>query len=280
MDQYGFLLTPYRKVKSGKVTGKVEYLRADEEMQAVFAPPSVLSSSSPGGKIKNGLVLARKGGELAHVLSDEVGYIDISPKQIVGVSASLIPFLEHDDANRALMGSNMQRQAVPLLKTEPPFVGTGMEEVVGQNSSMVVRAENSGVVTAVDSTKIVINHTDEYKLKKFEGLNERTCLNQKPIVSLGDRVKAGQILQMVAVRPRVSWLSVKMCWWGLFLLTDLTLKMRLLSVKNCARTIALPAFTLTSLQLRFVKPAWARKNLLVIFPILAKRHCETLMKGE
>ena len=194
VDAYGFLLTPYRKVKDGKVTGQVQYLRADEEMKAVFAPPSVVASDGNGGKIKKGLVLARKGGELAHVFSDEVGYIDISPKQIVGVSASLIPFLEHDDANRALMGSNMQRQAVPLLKTEPPLVGTGMEKVVGQNSSMVVRAENSGVVTAVDSTRIVINHTDEYKLQKFEGLNERTCLNQKPIVKLGDKVKASQII--------------------------------------------------------------------------------------
>ena len=107
---------------------------------------------------------------------------------------ALIPFLEHDDANRALMGSNMQRQAVPLLKTEPPLVGTGIESVVGQNSSMVVRAQNSGIVTAVDSNKIVINHTEEYKLKKFEGLNERTCLNQKPIVALGEKVKAGQII--------------------------------------------------------------------------------------
>ena len=194
VDEYGFLLTPYRKVKDGKITGEVEYLRADEEMKAVFAPPSVVHSDRDGGKIKKGLVLARKGGELAHVLSDEVGYIDISPKQIVGVSAALIPFLEHDDANRALMGSNMQRQAVPLLKTELALVGTGIEKVVGQNSSMVVRAENSGVVTAVDSTKIVINHTDEYKLQKFEGLNERTCLNQKPIVALGDKVKASQII--------------------------------------------------------------------------------------
>ena len=121
-------------------------------------------------------------------------YVDISPKQIVGISASLIPFLEHDDANRALMGSNMQRQAVPLLKTEPPLVGTGMEEVVGRNSSMVVRAENAGVVTAVDATRIVINHTDEYHLAKFLGLNERTCLNQKPIVQLGEKVKAGQVI--------------------------------------------------------------------------------------
>jgi len=192
VDEYGFLLTPYRKVKDGKVTGAVVYLRADQELAAVFAPPSVVDTET--SKINKGLVLARKGGELAHVESDEVGYIDISPKQIVGVSAALIPFLEHDDANRALMGSNMQRQAVPLLVSEPPLVGTGMEKVVGQNSSMVVRAASSGVVTAVDAAKIVINHTDEYKLQKFEGLNERTCLNQKPIVKLGDKVKAGQII--------------------------------------------------------------------------------------
>jgi len=139
-------------------------------------------------------VLAMKGGELAQVSSDEVDYVDVSTKQIVGVSASLIPFLEHDDANRALMGSNMQRQAVPLLKTEVPLVETGMEKVVGRNSSMVARAERSGVVTAVDSQHIVINHTDEYKLDKFVGLNERTCLNQKPIVEFGENVKKGQII--------------------------------------------------------------------------------------
>jgi len=192
IDEYGFLLTPYRKVHRAKVTDKVEYLRADEEMKAIFAPPSAVDPDSD--KLTEGFVLARKGGELAQVSNDEVDYVDISPKQIVGVSASLIPFLEHDDANRALMGSNMQRQAVPLLKTEAPLVGTGMEKVVGQNSSMVVRARRSGLVTEVDATKIVINHTEEYHLAKFVGLNERTCLNQKPIVKLGDRVKADQII--------------------------------------------------------------------------------------
>ena len=192
IDAYGFLLSPYRKVKNSKVTDEVEYLRADEEMKAIFAPPSAVDPKS--SKITEGLVLARKAGELAHVSSEEVNYVDISPKQIVGVSASLIPFLEHDDANRALMGSNMQRQAVPLLRTEPPLVGTGMENIVGQNSSMVVRAEASGTVTSVDATKIVINHTDEYNLEKFVGLNERTCLNQKPVVKLGDKIKSGQII--------------------------------------------------------------------------------------
>jgi DNA-directed RNA polymerase subunit beta len=192
IDEYGFLLTPYRKLKNGKVTEQVEYLRADEEMKAIFAPPSAVDFDS--GKLKEGFVLARKEGELAQVASDDVGYVDISPKQIVGISASLIPFLEHDDANRALMGSNMQRQAVPLLRTKPPLVGTGMEGIVGQNSSMVVRAENSGVVTDVDATRIVINHTDEYRLAKYIGLNERTCLNQMPTVKLGEKVKAGQVI--------------------------------------------------------------------------------------
>jgi len=192
MDEYGFLLTPYSKVKSGKVTDEVEYLRADEEMKAVFAPPSSVDRQT--NKITKGFVLARKSGELANVSSDEVDYVDISPKQIVGISASLIPFLEHDDANRALMGSNMQRQAVPLLRTEPPLVGTGMESVVGQNSSMVVRAKNGGVVTAVDATHIVINDTDEYNLAKYIGLNERTCLNQQPIIQLGEKVKTDQII--------------------------------------------------------------------------------------
>ncbi len=192
VDEYGFLLTPYRKVKNGKVTDEVDYLRADEEMRAIFAPPSAVSPET--GKLMKGLVLARKGGELAQVSSNEVDYVDVSAKQIVGVSASLIPFLEHDDANRALMGSNMQRQAVPLLKTEPPLVRTGMEGVVGENSSMVVRAKTGGVVTAVDSTNIVINLTDEYKLAKFVGLNERTCLNQQPVVKLGEKVQTGQII--------------------------------------------------------------------------------------
>jgi DNA-directed RNA polymerase subunit beta len=192
IDEYGFLLTPYGKVKNGKLTDEVSYLRADEEMRAVFAPPSAVDPKTR--KIREEMVLARKAGELAQTLRTEVDYVDVSPKQIVGVSASLIPFLEHDDANRALMGSNMQRQAVPLLRTEAPLVGTGMEEVVGANSSMVTRALNSGTVTAVDATRIVINHTDEYHLEKFVGLNERTCLNQTPIVQLGDKVKAGQVI--------------------------------------------------------------------------------------
>jgi DNA-directed RNA polymerase subunit beta len=192
VDEYGFMLTPYRKVKNGKVTDEVDYLRADEDMKAVIASPGTVEPGT--NRIKEGTVLAMKNGVLTQVLNEEVNYIDVSPKQTVGISASLIPFLEHDDANRALMGSNMQRQAVPLMKTEKPLVGTEMEKIVGQNSSMVIRAQKSGTVTAVDATRIVINHTDEYKLEKFFGLNERTCLNQKPTVKLGEKIETGQVI--------------------------------------------------------------------------------------
>ena len=192
VDEYGFLLSPYYKVEKGKVTGSVAFLRADEEMKAIFAPPSAVDPET--NRIPEGMVLARQQGELAQVTHDEVNYVDVSPKQIVGLSDALIPFLEHDDANRALMGSNMQRQAVPLLKCQAPLVQTGMEEMAGRYSSMVVRAQKAGTVTAVDATKIVINHTDEYKLEKFFGLNERTCLNQRPIVKLGQRVEKDQTL--------------------------------------------------------------------------------------
>ncbi|MCC7351624.1 MAG: DNA-directed RNA polymerase subunit beta [Phycisphaerales bacterium] len=191
IDDYGFLITPYRVVKEGKVNGQVKYLRADEEMKSILAPPDVVDKDHG---LKKGLVLARVQGDLATVPSKEVQYVDISPRQTVSVSAALIPFLEHDDANRALMGSNMQRQAVPLLRTDPPVVSTGMEKPVALNSGMVVRAERAGVVTFVDATRILIDNADEYVLRKFVGLNERTCQNQKPIIKKGQRVKKGQII--------------------------------------------------------------------------------------
>src|SRR5690242_20056355 len=191
LDEYGFLITPYRVVKDGKVNGKHKMLRADEEMKAVLAPPDTVEKDH---HLKKGMVLARVQGDLATVPSKEIQYVDISPRQTVSVSAALIPFLEHDDANRALLGSNMQRQAVPLLRTDPPIIATGLEKPVAANSGMVVRAERAGVVTYVDSTRILIDNADEYVLRKFHGLNERTCLNQKPIVKKGQRVKKGQII--------------------------------------------------------------------------------------
>jgi len=193
VDEYGFLITPYRRVdKAGKVNGEVEYLRADEEMKTILSPPDAVDPKT--GKVIGEHIIARARGDLATVGPKEVEYVDISPKQTVGVSASLIPFLEHDDANRALMGSNMQRQAVPLLVTEPPMVATGMEREVAVNSGMTVLSRQAGTVTYVDAERIIIDNTDEYELRKFQGLNERTCLNQKPVVRLGQKVKKGQVL--------------------------------------------------------------------------------------
>jgi DNA-directed RNA polymerase subunit beta len=220
VDEYGFLITPYRKVERGKVNGQIVYLRADEEMRSTLAPPDVVVPARDAGelppaspaeeyftarrrqgdterksaRLKDGTLLARKRGDLQQATAEEIDYVDISPKQTVGVSAALIPFLEHDDANRALMGSNMQRQAVPLVRTDPPIIATGMERPVAENSGMVVKARQSGVVTHVDAQRVVIDHTDEYVLRKFVGLNERTCLNQKPIVRPGQRVKRGEII--------------------------------------------------------------------------------------
>ena len=193
VDDYGFLITPYRKVaKTGEVASEATYLRADEEMRQILAPPEAITDN--GNRIESGPQIVRAYGDLTSSDSTEVDYVDISPKQTVGVSASLIPFLEHDDANRALMGSNMQRQAVPLLRVAPPIVATGMEKAVAENSGMVVRAEQDGEVTYVDADRIIINGTDEYVLRKFEGLNERTCLNQKVIVKKGQQVKKGEVI--------------------------------------------------------------------------------------
>jgi len=191
IDEYGFLQTPYRTVNDDGSMGEVVHLRADEEMRATLAPSDTINED---GKLSKGAVLARVDGDLAQVPSKTVNYVDISPKQIVGVSAALIPFLEHDDANRALMGSNMQRQAVPLIKTQAPCVATGMEREVPKYSGMAVRATNAGVITYVDSQRIVVDNADEYVLRKFRGLNERTCLNQRPIVRLGEKVSKDQII--------------------------------------------------------------------------------------
>jgi DNA-directed RNA polymerase subunit beta len=188
VDDYGFLVSPYQKIEKGKATGEVEHLRADQEENKYMAPADFKRYS--GG---NRDVLARYNGDFRATRLDQLDFVDISPKEIVGVSASLIPFLEHSDANRALMGSNMQRQAVPLVRTEPPLVATGMEKPVAENSGMVIVADEEGVVEFVDGSRIVVDGR-EYRLRKFVRLNERTCLNQKPIVAVGQKVKKGQVL--------------------------------------------------------------------------------------
>jgi DNA-directed RNA polymerase subunit beta len=194
VDDYGFLVTSYRPVDKGRIRDEVRSLRADEEMESILAPADALRSGRGSGRITGDTVLSRVRGDLAQCAPGEIQYADISPKQVVGVSASLIPFLEHDDANRALMGSNMQRQAVPLLTTEPAIVSTGMERAVAENSGMVVRSLRKGTVTYVDAKRIIIDDADEYALRKFAGLNERTCLNQRPVVKPGQKVAAGQVI--------------------------------------------------------------------------------------
>ncbi|MEZ6017219.1 MAG: DNA-directed RNA polymerase subunit beta [Planctomycetota bacterium] len=191
LDEYGFLTTPYRKVENGYLTQQVDFLRADQETGQVMAPADVKVDAE--GKLLAKRVLARKDGDNYEVDPTEVHYVDVSPKQIIGVSAALIPFLEHDDANRALMGSNMQRQAVPLLQPEVPIVGTGMEKAVAHNSNMPIFAKKAGTVDYVDSRVIIVDG-HEYHTTKFRGMNERTTQNHRPVVEVGQQVAAGELL--------------------------------------------------------------------------------------
>ena len=198
VNDFGFIEVPYRKVVKGKVTETIEYLSAIDGEKYIIAEAT--SPLDKKGNLTGDTVSARVGGDFKMVSPQEVEYMDVSPKQIVGVSASLIPFLENDDANRALMGSNMQRQAVPLLQPESPIVGTGVEFVAARDSGAIVLAKRGGVVESVDASRIVVRTTanrggvDIYNIVKFQRSNQATCLNQKSIVNLGDAVHAGDIL--------------------------------------------------------------------------------------
>ncbi|HPP67131.1 MAG TPA: DNA-directed RNA polymerase subunit beta, partial [bacterium] len=205
VDEMGFIRTPYYRVKNGRILfEEVVYISADEEDNFVVAPPDVLYNSKTGQIIPEIIRVRSKGGEFTETPRDEIQLIGVSPKQVVSLSASLIPFLEHNDSNRALMGSNMQRQAVPLLKAEAPLVKTGIEKKVVFDSRIIVKALNSGIVSYVDAQKIVIEkdekgifpwqYHDEYYLQSFRRTNQDTCFHQKPIVSLGQHVEKGQII--------------------------------------------------------------------------------------
>ncbi len=203
VNQYGFIESPYRKVNKGKVTRDVVYLSAMDEGHYTIAQANEVLNKS--GKFEHDLITCRQAGDVLMVPSDEVDLIDVSPKQLVSVAAALIPFLENDDANRALMGSNMQRQAVPLIRAEAPLVGTGMEETVARDSGATIIVKRSGTVDQIDGTRIVI-HADEdkdnksapgvdiYTLQKFQRSNQNTCINQRPLVKVGDRVQPGDII--------------------------------------------------------------------------------------
>jgi DNA-directed RNA polymerase subunit beta len=196
LNEYGFIETPYRKVVKGKVTNKIEYLSADNEENYVIAQAAI--EIGKDGRIKEDRVMARLGDDVIIAEPGMVDYIDVSPMQIFSAAASLVPFLEHDDANRALMGSNMQRQAVPLINPEPPLVGTGMEEKVAKDSGVLILARDDGVVEDVSADHIRINYENEknytHYLYKFRRSNQGTCINQKPVVEEGEKVKAGQVI--------------------------------------------------------------------------------------
>ncbi len=202
INKYGFLETPYRVVNDGVVTNEIVYLNATREADHPVAQSSAVLDSS--NKLIEELVICRVSGEATLVTPMEVKYMEVSPTQLVSVAASLVPFLENDDANRALMGANMQRQAVPLLKSEAPIVGTGMEGLVAKDSGVTVLSKTDGVVYQVDAKKIVVKAIDEvsglpydlivYDLKKFQRSNHNTCINQKPLVNVGDKVKKGDII--------------------------------------------------------------------------------------
>ncbi|RUT33009.1 DNA-directed RNA polymerase subunit beta [Arsenicitalea aurantiaca] len=202
VNKYGFIETPYRKVVDGKITDDVVYLSAMEEAKHHVAQANATINSD--GQFADDLIVARHSGDVQLTPRELVDLMDVSPKQLVSVAASLIPFLENDDANRALMGSNMQRQAVPLLRAEAPFVGTGMEPVVARDSGAAIVAKRKGIVDQVDATRIVIRATEEtdasksgvdiYNLMKFQRSNQSTCINQRPLVVVGDHVEAGDIV--------------------------------------------------------------------------------------
>lgn len=202
INKYGFIETPYRKVVDHKVTNEVIYLSAMEESRYTVAQANAELDAE--GHFVEELVSAREAGEFLMAPREQITLMDVSPKQLVSVAASLIPFLENDDANRALMGSNMQRQAVPLVRAEAPFVGTGMEETVARDSGAAISARRAGIVDQVDASRIVIRTTGEieagkpgvdiYRLMKFQRSNQSTCINQRPLVSVGDYVNAGDVL--------------------------------------------------------------------------------------
>src|SRR5216110_3068778 len=202
INEFGFIETPYRRVTEGRVTDEIEFLTALKEEKFVIAQANAEIDRT--GKFVQERVSARKGGEFRMVAPEELHYMDVSPKQLVSVAAALVPFLENDDANRALMGSNMQRQAVPLLQPEAPLVGTGLEDVVARDSGSAIAARRPGVVDQIDATRIVVRATEEtdptkpgidiYRLKKFQRSNQSTCINQRPLVKVGDAVRQGDII--------------------------------------------------------------------------------------
>src|SRR4029077_15379360 len=204
VNEFGFVETPYRKIEGGALTQETAFYSALEEEKHVIAQANAPFDKK--GKFTDEMVSSRRGGEFVVEKPENVNLMDVSPNQLVSVAASLIPFLENDDANRALMGSNMQRQAVPLLVTQAPLVGTGLEAIVARDSGVTIVATRDGIIESVDANRIVVKaetaatstdvaaEVDIYTLLKYQRSNQNTCINQKPIVKVGDKVKKGDVV--------------------------------------------------------------------------------------
>ena len=239
-------------MREGKVTEEVAYLSAMEEQKYAVAQADTPIDAS--GHLVGDLIVCRHAGDVVFLPGDRVDYMDVSPKQLVSVAAALIPFLENDDANRALMGSNMQRQAVPLVRSDAPLVGTGMEAIVARDSGAAIAARRAGVVDQIDATRIVVRATEEtdaakpgvdiYRLMKFQRSNQSTCINQKPLVRVGDRVEAGRHHRRRSRRPiSAIWRSAGTCWSPSCPGTATTSRTRSCSPSASSRTTFSPRFT-------------------------------------
>ncbi len=284
VNKYGFVETPYRKVKDGRVTDEVIYLSAMEESRYTVAQANAPIDNR--GRFTEDLVVCRHAGDVQPLPPDKVDFMDVSPKQLVSVAAALIPFLENDDANRALMGSNMQRQAVPLVRAEAPFVGTGMEGTVARDSGAAIGARRTGVVDQVDATRIVVRATEEadptkpgvdiYRLMKFQRSNQNTCINQRPLVKVGDQVQARATSSPTVPRPSsASSRSAGTCWSRSCRGTATTSRTRSCSPSASSRTTSSPRSTSRNSKSWRATPSSGRKKSPATSRTCRKRRSRT-----
>ena len=278
VNEYGFLETPYRPVKDGKVLHEVEYLSAMDEEKYYIAQANAPISEK--GEFQIDQVSVRKSGDYTTRPPEQIQYMDVSPKQIISVSASLIPFLEHDDANRALMGSNMQRQAVPLVFPEPPRVGTGMEAKTAYDSGVLVKARRAGTVVYVSSTRVVVDPDDKanaqdqdiYHMVKYQRTNQDTCYLQKPMVGAGQKLAAGDVIADGPSTFKGELALDGTCSWASFRGTGTTTRTRSLSPRRWSRKTSSPRSISRNSPSTSARPSSDRRRSPTIFPTSARRR--------
>ncbi len=263
INPFGFVETPYRRVEKGRVTEKVDYLTADDEDRFVIAQANAPLDDKMRF-VEERVLVRQRDGEVSEVLADEVDYMDVSPRQMVSVATALIPFLEHDDANRALMGANMQRQAVPLIKSDAPLVGTGIEYRAAVDAGDVVTASAAGVVKEVSADVIETMNDDgtysTYKLAKFRRSNQGTCINQRPLVAEGDRVEVGSPIADGPCTDDARWRWAPTCSWRSCRGRATTTRTRSSSASAWCRRTSSPRSTSRSTRSTPATPSWVRRR--------------------